>query len=168
MSNKGRLFILISVCAVCLLLSLGANWLAMTGILDPIFPPSYETLMNRHFYNWRTSPIANYRIEVRFDQAIWHAQRYIITVRDYQVVAQESECLEIYGMGPCQTRPYEANNYTVEGLFALVYAWYESDPANLYATFDPTYHYPQSISFDDPMIFDEQANYRVVSFELLP
>jgi hypothetical protein len=165
MTIKGRLFILISVCAVCLLLSLNANWLAMTGSLDSILPPSEETLMNRHFYHWRTSPIPNYRIEVHVREAYFPAQSYILTVRDHQIIAQEVECIPHPNTSSCQLQPFEINDFTVEGLFAKLYAWYDSTPHIVYATFDATNHLPLRINYDDPERYDDDISYVVVSFE---
>lgn len=119
---------------------------------------------------WQRQGVASYRIEVLVVNSIWHAQTHTITVQNDEVVEADASCIPApFENGSCQANPFVAEDYTVPGLFAKARAVSEdANPDYLTLRFDPTYHFPSNISFDDPEILDEDWNWTVTSFEVLP
>ena len=118
---------------------------------------------------WQNQNIQSYRIEVLVVNSIWHAQTHTITVQHDEVMEADAACIPApFENGVCQANPFVAEDFTVPGLFAKARAVSEElDPSHITIEFDPTYHFPASISFDDPDIIDEDWSWRVTSFEVL-
>ncbi len=118
---------------------------------------------------WQDHKIASYRIEVLVVNGIWHAQSHQITVRDNQVESATADCITApMEFEKCQVKAFNAEDYTVAGLFKEARAQAESreaTPAKI--TYDATYHFPQQISYDDPNMVDEDWSWRVTAFEVL-
>jgi hypothetical protein len=118
---------------------------------------------------WLDQKIASYRIEVLVIHSIWHAQSHQITVRDNQIESATASCIPApIEAGKCKVEAFNAEDYTVAGLFRKAHSQAESrqaTPAEI--TYDSTYHFPQRISYDDPNMVDEDWMWRVTAFEVL-
>jgi hypothetical protein len=118
---------------------------------------------------WLDQKISSYRIEVRVVNSIWHAQSHQITVRDDQIESATASCIPApIEAGKCQVKAFNAEDYTVAGLFRKALSQAKSrqaTPAKI--TYDSTYHFPQQISYDDPNIVDEDWGWVVTAFEVL-
>ncbi|HNB52182.1 MAG TPA: DUF6174 domain-containing protein [Anaerolineales bacterium] len=118
---------------------------------------------------WQEQEIVNYKIEVLTVNSIWHAQYQEITVENGVVTEQSARCVPApFEMGECEVQDFVAEEFTVPGLFAHARAVSEeTNPDFLTISFDPTYFYPQNISFNDPEIVDEDWGWSVTAFEVL-
>ena len=68
----------------------------------------------------------------------------------------------------CEVRPFDAEDYTVPGLFSRARWLAERGDAQwVRIEFDATYGFPIRISFNDPEIIDEEWAWGVRSFEVL-
>jgi hypothetical protein len=118
---------------------------------------------------WLDQKITSYRIEVLVIHSIWHAQSHQITVRDNQIESATASCIPApIEAGKCKVETFNAEDYTVAGLFRKAHSEVESQqatPAKI--TYDSTYHFPQQIAYDDPNMVDEDWSWRVTAFEVL-
>jgi len=92
LSLKRRVALGGALVVTCLLLAILTNFFYLRGTFDAVFPPSVETFTNRTLHRWLESGIDDHHIEVAVNWAIWHAQTYLVTVRDGQVVEFDSYC----------------------------------------------------------------------------
>jgi hypothetical protein len=118
---------------------------------------------------WQEGEIASYEIEVLHVSSIWEAQRYRIKVVNGEVFAAEAQCIPApMQMGECEVHEYQAEDYTVEGLFAR--ARVEAGRGGGDFTqieFDAVYGFPTRISYDQPDVLDEEQSWRVMAFDAL-
>lgn len=120
--------------------------------------------INQAKQKWQEHNISNYHIVV-VSKSIWHNHTYRITVKNGEVVEQSATC--IHGamesrLDECEIPPFNADDYTVPGIFALTESleWIE-------VTFNPQYGFPQKISHDVPDTIDEEFTLQVDVFEVL-
>jgi hypothetical protein len=119
---------------------------------------------------WQARQVRAYRISVLKVQSIFHAQTNTVAVEDNRIAQQSAFCTPAPFEGrECQVQPFDANEFTVDGLFATARTLAQSkSSAALKITFDEQYHYPAVISIDTPEIVDDETLWRVVAFQLLP
>ena len=132
--------------------------------------PWPQTPLEQAESRWKQQGIASYRIEVSAFRSIHHAQFYHITVQDGVVVDQSASCTPApLEFGKCKVEPFEAEAYTVPGLFAKASSLLEGDYKTWgKVSFDPTYGFPSQISYNHPNAVDEDWSWSVTSFEVLP
>jgi hypothetical protein len=142
-----------------------AGLLAACGTLQSVTPPI--DAMER---TWQGHNIAAYRIEVLVVRSVWHAQSHQLTVRGNQVEHATASCIPAPTEGgACQVEAFDAENYTVPGLFREARARTQSQyAASTKITYDPTHGFPSQIAYDDPDALDEDWTWRVTRFEVLP
>ncbi|UCC87725.1 MAG: hypothetical protein JSV81_00040 [Anaerolineales bacterium] len=118
---------------------------------------------------WLDQKITSYRIEVLVIRSIWHAQSHQVTVRDNQIESATASCIPApIEAGKCKVETFNAEDYTVAGLFRKAHSEAESQEATpTKITYDPTYHFPQQMSYDDPNMVDEDWSWQVTAFEVL-
>jgi len=118
---------------------------------------------------WLDQEISSYRIEVRVINSIWHAQSHQITVRGNQIESATASCTPApIEAGKCQVKAFNAEDYTVAGLFKKALSQAKSRQATpTKITYDSTYHFPQQISYDDPNAVDEDWGWVVTAFKVL-
>ncbi len=118
---------------------------------------------------WLDQKITSYRIEVLVIHSIWHAQSHQITVRDNQIESATAACIPApIEAGKCKVETFNAEDYTVAGLFRKARSEAQSHKATpTKITYDSTYHFPQQISYDDPKMVDEDWSWGVTAFEVL-
>lgn len=118
---------------------------------------------------WLEQNIDSYRIEVLVVRSVWHAQSHQITVRNNRVENATASCIPApTEAGRCEVEVFNAEDYTVPGLFAEARAQAQSQQAVwTQLTYDPTYGFPRQIAFDDPNLIDEDWAWRVTAFEVL-
>lgn len=121
---------------------------------------------------WQAQGINSYEIEVR-DLTLWHLQNIRITVEEGVIVAQSATCepslLNFSSSGECVVQPFEAEQYTVPGLFELARRYNEGElreHSNI--TFDETYGFPTMISYTNSELLDADHSWTVISFQALP
>ncbi len=118
---------------------------------------------------WRDHKITSYRIEVMVVNSIWHAQSHQITVRDNRVESATAACTTApMEFEKCQVKPFNAEDYTVAGLFKKARAEadsHEETPVKI--TYDSTYHFPEHISYRNPKVIDGDWSWGVTAFEVL-
>lgn len=118
---------------------------------------------------WLGQGIPSYRIEVLVVNSIWHAQTHQIVVRNNQVESARASCVPApMENGECKLQDFNADDYTIEGLFAKARKELQ-DPNSQWVkvTYDPTYGYPSQITFDQPEVMDDDWAWRVTAFEVL-
>ena len=125
--------------------------------------------LRRAEQTWRAQNIASYRIEVLVVRSVWHAQSHRIIVRNNQVESATASCVPApMEAGKCEVEPFEAEDYTVPGLFAKAYAQLGSQQAAWTdITYDQAYGFPRRILYDHPQMVDEDWVWRVTAFEVL-
>jgi len=118
---------------------------------------------------WLEKDIDSCRIVVSHVSSVWHAQTHNITVRASEVLDQSASCIPAQvENGKCEMQPFDAEEYTVPGLFGLARWLAQVDDGNwTEIEFDPTYGYPSGIALDRPEIVDEDSYWGVRSFEIL-
>jgi uncharacterized protein DUF6174 len=118
---------------------------------------------------WREQNIASYRIEVLVVRSVWHAQSHQITIRNNQVESATASCIPAPTEGgTCQIEAFNAEDYTVPGLFVEAQVQTQSQQAAwTKITYDQTYGFPKQISYDNPEVIDEDWTWRVTAFEVL-
>ncbi len=118
---------------------------------------------------WLEHKVVSYRIEVRVINSIWHAQTHQIIVRDNQIESATASCIPApIEAGKCEVKAFNAEDYTVVGLFKKARSEAASRQATLAKiTYDATYHFPQQMSYNDPNMVDEDWSWRVTAFEVL-
>jgi hypothetical protein len=133
-------------------------------------PSEPDLLIASKQSRWQAKQISSYRISVLKVQAVFHAQTNTITVTDGKVTNQSAICTPAPMEGKtCEVQAFDPNEFTVPALFetALRYAP-ESEKYQLRVTFDDTYNYPTTLSFDQKEVIDDEQFYRVISFQPLP
>jgi Family of unknown function (DUF6174) len=159
--------------------SLPKVWLVVTGIvlmgglasyalMNKPQPPTLLAQIDQTEQKWQAQHIARYRIQVQHVESIWHLQVYTITVEDGNVVAQSATCSPAPMEGhECKVHPFDANDYTVAGLFATARSAAKSTRGGVTVTFDQTRGFPQSISSAPPDLVDADNSWRVLAFDVL-
>jgi ABC-type polysaccharide transport system permease subunit len=118
---------------------------------------------------WLEKDIDSYRIVVLHVSSVWHAQTQEITVRLGKVVDESASCIPAPTEdGKCEVEPFDAEEYTVPGLFELARSLALFDDGQwTEIEFDSVYGYPAGMSYDHPEIVDEDSYWGVRSFEVL-
>ena len=118
---------------------------------------------------WLDQNITAYRIEVLVIRSIWHAQSHELTVRDGQVESATATCFPApIEAGKCRVEDFDADDYTVAGLFRKAHAQAQSEYAAwVTIKHDASYGFPQQISYNHPDIVDEDWSWQVTAFEVL-
>lgn len=152
------------ILCLCLFLCLPVTACTVPGPSEPV--AQITSQQNQ----WQAQNVRRYRISVLKVQAIWHAQTNTITVEDGRVIDQSATCTPAPFEGrSCEVQPFDANEFTVEGLFRTALALApESEKYQLRVTFDEQYHFPTTISSDQKQLVDDEMVRRVVSFRPLP
>ena len=117
---------------------------------------------------WAEQSVDDYRIVV-VTSSIWHMQIHDITAQDGDVAEASATCEPAsVEMGKCDVQPFDAEDYTVAGLFARA-RWLAQSRDAQYGQieFDPTYSFPARMSFNHPEMIDEEWGWRVETFEVL-
>ncbi len=118
---------------------------------------------------WLDHKITSYRIEVMVVNSIWHAQSHQITVRDNQIESATATCTTApMEFEECKVKAFNAEDYTVAGLFRKARSEAESrESTPTKIIYDPTYHFPQHISYNNPQVRDGDWSWGVMAFEVL-
>ena len=117
---------------------------------------------------WAEQGVDDYRIVV-VTSSIWHMQIHDIIVRDSQVAESSATCEPApVELGKCEVQPFNAEEYTVPGLFARA-RWLAGSRDAQYGQieFDATYSFPARMFFDHPETIDEEWAWRVEAFAVL-
>ncbi len=142
--------------------------LAGCDLSKPLQPLILQAQIGLAEQQWQAQHIARYRIQVQQMSAIWHLQRYVITVQNGAVVDQSSTCIPAPIEGrECKVLPFAAEDYTVAGLFETARSMAQSELGGVTITFDPTYGFPSLIDSAPPGVIDGDQSWRVLSFEVL-
>lgn len=113
---------------------------------------------------WEREGIRGYSILVEVG-GFWHMQRYAVVVRDGEVVDSSTTCIVAPGESPpCQAAPFDPEEFTVPGLFAIARAQLASSEEWTTVEYDTKYGYPRSIRYDNPQIADEEQIWNVLEF----
>jgi hypothetical protein len=133
----------------------------------PVQTPA--AILDRQEQVWRDQQIAAYRIEVLEVRSIWHAQTHRITVRNNQVENASASCIPApIEAGTCEVEAFIAADYTIPGVFARARTLLNGPNAEwAKITYDPTYGFPATISYNHPDIVDEDWGWRISSFEVI-
>ncbi|HEX3049428.1 MAG TPA: DUF6174 domain-containing protein [Aggregatilineaceae bacterium] len=137
-------------------------------MVEPALPNSLLSQLDEAETQWQAAGISSYTISVT-DASFWSVQTNTITVEDGVIIDQSATCINspMQQDGACQPKPFDPAAYTVSGLFEHARSSAAIDEG-LYTTitFDPEFHFPSSIGFDNPEILDEQWIITVESFEV--
>ena len=127
------------------------------------------TQLDQAEQKWTGQNITSYRMEVLVVSSIWHAQSHQIIVQNNAVAESTARCIPApMEAGTCEERAYTAEEYTIPGLFAQARSQIQGQQIQwIKITYDPTYGFPDQISFDNPNIIDEDWTWRVMTFEAL-
>ncbi len=144
-----------------------AEWILI--ILAILLAGCRATQVDQMERAWQDHKIASYRIEVMVINSIWHAQSHQITVRDNRVESATASCITApMEFEKCQVKAFNAEDYTVAGLFRKARSEagsHEGTPVNI--TYDSTYHFPKGISYSNPKVIDGDWSWGVTAFEVL-
>jgi len=142
-----------------------ATWVASC---DAGRQPTPLTPLEQGEESWARDGVDDYRIVVVIT-SIWHRQRHDITVRDGQVTEATATCDPApTELGRCQVQPFDAEDYTMPGLFARARSLtYSRDAQYGKIEFDATYGFPARMSYNHPDLIDEEWAWRVETFEVL-
>jgi hypothetical protein len=176
-TNKLIFFISISICAAC----------------APATPSKEEIneAMNNQIENtiasenklWESLNIDSYQIEVS-EGSNWVDYNLTLTVKNNEVVNFGTSCGEAlldYDGSFCDEvlTKISPNTYTIQALFNELKKsrknfeadWGEYVPTSwgesISIIFDPKYHYPKLIRFDNPDMSDEEYSTEILNFEIL-
>jgi hypothetical protein len=118
---------------------------------------------------WTQHHINDYAIQVAYGQSIFHYQIHVLTVRNGEVVEQSARCQPAPIEGrECKVQPFEADHYTVAGLFSKARDSAElKDSEYIEITFDESYGFPKSIAYRNPKITDGDWGIWVLSFSVI-
>lgn len=118
---------------------------------------------------WLQQEISAYQIEVLVVRSVWHAQSHLLIIQNGQVESATATCIPApTEAGQCRVEDFAAEDYTVEGLFRQAEVHTQGKYAAwVTVTYDPSYGFPQQISYNHPEIIDEDWSWRVTSFEVL-
>ena len=127
------------------------------------------TQLDQAEQKWTNQNITSYRMEVLVVNSIWHAQSHQIIVQNNAVAESTARCIPApMEAGTCEVRAYTAEEYTVPSLFAQARSQIQGQQIQwIKITYDPTYGFPNQISFDNLNIIDEDWTWRVMIFEAL-
>lgn len=136
-------------------------------LVEPAESARLEREIGRQEEIWRGQAPDSYQIEVLHVRSIWHAQTHALTVEAGQVRAADAWCTPAPAEGQeCQVTDFEAGDYLVEGLFQTARRAAQYDGGRFTKIeYDPVYGFPTRIIFDNPDIYDEDALWRVTSFQ---
>lgn len=128
--------------------------------------PDLEGQISSAENTWLSLGINDYLIEVTVVN-VWNFQTHKIQVQNGDVLTASASCLPSPKVGEdCEVQPFEAVNFTVQGLFR--YARTEARrEGGVYTEieFDPTYGFPMKIHYDNPTMVDEEFTLLVIVFE---
>ena len=133
-----------------------------------ITAPTLSTQISDAEQKWLARNITSYQITVLHIQSIWHAQTNTITVRDGKVVDQKAKCIRAASeREACEAKPFEAEGFTVPGLFEIARARTEIEDGKwTKIEFDPNYGYPSIITYDNPNANDDDVRWSVEAFQV--
>ncbi len=138
---------------------------------NPIFTPVLRVIpslqLNIQETKWNSMDIENYRIEVLVRSSVWHAQYYLLTVKNNIIIDSTSRCIVApLENGKCTVNPYNAEDYLIPGLFSKAASAIESDDIQwIEIGYDPSYGFPKYISYFNASISDSDWLWGVTSFE---
>jgi len=116
---------------------------------------------------WEGTGIASYHIQVQ-DVSFWYLRIYDIYVEEGAVAASSVSCLPSpIEYHDCSTPDFDAEDYTVPGLFeaARQAALLDTSENQVEITFDASYLYPASIHTDSTTATDSLHTLSVILFE---
>ena len=125
---------------------------------------------------WQAQGITNYRISVE-EVSLWHMQVNHITIADGAVVEAHATCNAVAPLdfkardsGACATVPFEAEQFTVDALFAKARSLATEPVPDVTwsVTFDPAHGFPQTLGSSHQRATDSGWTWRVVAFEVGP
>ncbi len=145
---------------------------ALAGLLaacDAASSASATPTLDQREQAWLEQKITSYRIEVLVVRSVWHAQSHQITVRDGQIETATATCIPAPAeAGQCDVEDFDADDYTVAGLFRQAQTQSQSEYAPwVVITYDSRYGFPGHISYNHPDLLDEDWSWRVTAFEAL-
>ena len=142
--------------------------LLLFGLLASACAPSAMSQLDDAEKKWQSAAVESYAIEVLEVNSIWHAQTQTLTVVDGQVTDTAASCIPApMEMRECKVKAFEAQRFTIDGLFAEARSRLKSEQAKwVKISYDPTYGYPATISYNHPDIVDEDWGMRVTKFEV--
>ncbi len=117
---------------------------------------------------WAEQGVDDYRIVV-VTSSIWHMQIHDIIIQGDNVAEASATCEPApTESGKCEVQPFDAEDYTVPGLFARA-RWLAQARDAQYGRieFDSAYGFPARMSFNHPEMIDEEWGWRVATFEVL-
>ncbi len=146
-----------------------ASVLAGCDLLPPSISNRLLAQVAQQEQEWLEKDIDSYHIVVLHVSSVWHAQTHEITVRAGEVVDQSASCIPApTENGKCEVRAFDAEEYTVPGLFERARSLAQFDDGEwTEIEFDPIHGYPTGIWYDHPEILDEDSYWGVRSFEIL-
>ncbi len=129
----------------------------------------WATQVEQNEQAWQDHKITSYRIEVLVVNSIWHAQSHQITVRDNEIESAMASCITApMEFEKCKVQAFNAEDYTVAGLFRKARSEADSHEATLVKiTYDASYHFPHTISYNNPKVIDGDWSWGVSAFEVL-
>lgn len=123
-----------------------------------------QSELERAEAKWEHQDIQSYRIQVQVG-GFWSMHNYLVIVRDGKVVDSSSTCIVAPGqLEPCQAAPFDPEQFTVPGLFAIARAQLASSDEWTTVEYDARYGYPMSIRYDQPQLADEEQIWSVLEF----
>ncbi len=147
------------------------NAAALPTPLPTIPPAQTDTLLSAlddAEHQWQLMNLGDYRIVVT-TISFWQLQTHTITIRFGEIAEATATCSPTpIQSGSCEVADFDPQTFTIAGLFAQANSLAQVDEGRYTEiTFDPTYHFPNRISYNHPTILDEETIWRVDEFQPL-
>ncbi len=138
----------------------------------PTLPPAQTTTLLTDLDNaaqqWQEMGLGDYRLVVT-TISFWQLQTHTITIRFGKIGEATATCSPTpIQSGTCNITDFDPQTFTIAGLFTQARSLAEIDEGRYTEiTFDPTYHFPNRISYNHPTILDEETLWQVDEFQPL-
>jgi len=124
---------------------------ALTTAIAASAQPSFDPAALRHELEtavslWNSQEIKRYQITVRHRQPTWNTQNLTITVENGEVIDTAHTCFPEQN---CIMKDVNPASVTIEALFATAENVLTLNDPETDMTFNQTYGYPNSISYED-------------------
>lgn len=178
-SNSALRILTIAVPVLILAIVICGGALALLGpTLGTWLLPAWYTAnptaeVDRAEADWQALGITSYAISVQ-EISVWAYLIHTVTVVEGAVTDYSINCVEGAALLPILTcdsviaSANDASPYTIPGLLATARDLATRDLAFTTIEFDPTYHFPTTLAFNDPNIYDEEFSQQVLDFTPYP
>lgn len=143
-----------------------------TESIAPTLPPAQTDQLldtiDQAESDWQDKGIGDYRLVIT-TISLWHLQTHTIVIRFGEISEATATCSPApLEMGSCEVTEFDPQTFTIAGLFTQARTMAQTDEGRWTTiTFDPTYHFPNRISYTNPTLNDANSTWNVDEFQPL-